>query len=100
MARRGIPATNKLTAERRRKGASKRRQSIAPAVRPGFIRRTGMSAEGAVQEICAGPSDLDFFFLTSPALTGGAIHCRRFAPPCSASRGKKSLPSCKGFEGK
>jgi hypothetical protein len=56
----------RLTAEPWNTGASKRRQRIAPPVRPGYLRPTGMSAEGAARVICAGPSDLDFFSLSQP----------------------------------
>ncbi len=82
-------------------GASKRRQVIAPAVRPGLIMAAGTSAKGAAHKICAGPSDLHPRPPTNPALTGMPalrasflIACVDFAALSLASRrGVSTIPN-------
>jgi hypothetical protein len=49
------------------------------------------SAEGAAHDVCAGPAELHSVPLSTPPSRGGAILCRRFAPPCSTFRWCKGI---------
>jgi len=89
---------NQNQGEPRRKGASKRRQAIGPAVRPGFMGHGNERQRCGTRNLCRsfGPRILCSHH---HALTGAATYCRRFAPTCSASCGKNILVFLQGTWG-